>query len=177
MRHVGVDVDGVGMNVGTGARVVHASDRFGDREECFGGDTMGHWNVARINRILDACAAPVVIMPIPRANMLEMARVGKPDINRSQAYALLGAASMPPLSFVSFPDSKGGFQCMMVDGHHRMLAMHMLGVESVPARILPPELADDVRIIEIYEVAVFPEPQFPKKSVAIDAHVREVANV
>ena len=141
-------------------RVLHAADTIFGRDECFGGDRLGHWNVARINRILDAMSAPIVHLPIPADTRMAMARVGAPDPNKAQLYAIMGVASMPPLSFVQMPGgAPDEVRQMMVDGHHRMLALVHLAVD-VPARILPASLADDVRIVEMSEIAVFPDPAF-----------------
>jgi hypothetical protein len=156
VTRVEVDLDGVSMTVTRQMRLQHASDFPNGREECFGGDTMGHWNVARINRILDACYAPIVQLPMPADVILGLARVGKPDLRRARQHAERGLATMPPLSFVSFVDADDVVQCLLVDGHHRMMALHFLDVAAVPARVLPPALADDVRIVEMTETALMP---------------------
>lgn len=166
MRTIEFDNGGVRMTAVRQQMLRHASDLPDGHEECFGGDTMGHWNVARINRLLDAFAAPVVAMPIPRPVILSMARVGKPDEARARAHAARGIAGMPPLSFVSF-EMSDELKCLLVDGHHRMLALHYMGADSVPARVLPPSLADDVRIVEIAEAVVFPAMSLPRNSVRI----------
>lgn len=159
----------VRMTVTREMRLRHVSDSPGPNGVAFGGDRMGQWNVSRILRILDAMGAPTIAMPINQPTMLNMARVGDPDLGRAQSYARMGRASMPPLTFVALPageDTKT-LRTMLVDGHHRMLALCLLGTTIVPARVLPPELADDVRIVEMIEAAVFPTPDFAMNEVEI----------
>jgi hypothetical protein len=151
----------VRMTAHRGMRLRHVSDTPGPMGLTFGGDTMGHWNVDRINRLLDAFHAPVVRMPLPRENMIGMARVGAPDAAIVSRYASKPLATMPPLSFVAFGVEDAGelgIATLLVDGHHRMAALALMNATAVPARVLPPTLADDVRIVEMGEFATFPEP-------------------
>ena len=97
-----------------------------------------------------------------------MGKVGAPDMVRVGRYAAMGPLSMPPLSFVSLP-SEGAREArtMLVDGHHRITALALLQIEIVPVRILPLALTDDVRIVEMGEVAIFPEFRQPANQVDI----------
>ncbi len=54
---------------------------------------------------------------------------------------------------------------LLVDGHHRMMALYLLGVTSVPARVLPFLLVDDVRVVEMSQIVTFPEPTFTGRRV------------
>lgn len=167
---VRVDNDGVPMTVMHQMRLRHASDTVVGMGVIFGGDIMGHWNVDRINRILDAMTAPVRDLVIPKDNMRAMARVGAPDMAKAGRYMARGAASMPPLTFVAIGAAGGRVtndSIMLVDGHHRMMALFMLGARSVPARVLPAELEQDVRVLEVAEVAIFPDPQALPHSVRV----------
>lgn len=151
----------VRMTAARGMRLRHVSDTPGPMGVCFGGDTMGHWNVDRINRLLDAFDAPVIRMPLPHANMVGMARVGAPDMTVVRRYTRMGLATMPPLSFIAFGVEDAGeieIATLLVDGHHRMMALAMMGAAAVPARVLPPTLVDDVRVVEMSEFVTFPEP-------------------
>ena len=165
-----VDNDGVAMTVRREMRLRHASDTVVDTGIVFGGDTMGHWNVDRINRLLDAFNAPVREIQLAESVMRNMAAVGAPDLARVSRYVALPRSTMPPLSFVAFMvrDEHGlKVRSMMIDGHHRLLALAMNGASSIPIRILPPELADDVRVVEMLEAAVFPEPRMPEREVEL----------
>lgn len=159
------DNDGVRMSARREMRLRHVSDTWTDADQALGGDTLGHWNVTRINRLLDAFDAPIVRLPIARETMVAMARVGAPDAQRAGRYAGMGVASMPPLSFVAVRGAPDAVTSMLVDGHHRMLALSLLDAKFVPARVLPPSLADDVRIVEMSEAAVFPAHTLPKNEV------------
>ncbi|MBB3691490.1 hypothetical protein [Sphingomonas sp. BK580] len=151
------------MTVTREMRLRHVSDIARGDGVVFGGDSMGHWNVDRINRILDAMEAPTRQLSLPPAAMHGMAMVGAPDPVKVEAYVRMGLSHMPPLTFVSLdePEKQAGsiIRTMLVDGHHRMAALFVMGVGSVPARVLPRELERDVRVVELSEVAIFPEPQ------------------
>lgn len=166
-----VDVGGVPVTVTREMRLRHVSDTAADRGVVFGGDQMGHWNVDRINRILDALDAPVHQLRIPIEVMRNMARVGAPDAALAKRYAHAGLGGMPPLSFVSFEEPNlnagGTVRTMLVDGHHRMLALAFLGASAVPARILPRELEHDVRVVEIAQVCMFPAEVKPTREVEL----------
>ncbi|WP_174297243.1 hypothetical protein [Sphingomonas bacterium] len=158
----------VRMSAERGTVLRHASDTPGDMGVVFGGDTLGHWNVDRINRILDAFDAPVHHLPVPIEKMLGMARVGDPDPDRAHRYAAQGLATMPPLSFVSMVLDRTGpstLTTLLVDGHHRMMALYLLDVTVVPARVLPSQLVDDVRVVEMSQLVTFPEPTFSGRRV------------
>lgn len=166
-----VDNDGVAMTVMREMRLRHVSDTARGDGVVFGGDAMGHWNVDRINRILDAMSAPVRDLRIPLQAMRGMASVGAPDPARVAVYASLGTGSMPPLTFVSL-EADGDqptdtIRTMLVDGHHRMGALYLLNAGTVPARVLPRELSRDVRVVELSEVAVFPEPRVTTNEVEL----------
>lgn len=166
-----VNADGVAITVTREMRLRHVSDTASDRGAVFGGDEMGHWNVDRINRILDALEAPIHQLRIPAEVMHSMARVGAPDVRLAKNYARAGLASMPPLSFVSFEEPSlndaGTVRTMLVDGHHRMLALVIMGASAVPARILPRELEHDVRVVEIAQVCLFPATVKPAREVEL----------
>lgn len=158
------------MTVGREKRLRHVSDTVIDTGVVFGGDTMGHWNVDRVNRLLDAFDAPVREISLPVSVMRNMAAVGAPDPIRAARYVAMPRATIPPLTFVAFmaQDEHGAkVQSMMIDGHHRMLALAIIGAPSIPIRVLPPGLADDVRVAEVCEVAIFPEPRMPKNEVEL----------
>lgn len=161
------DIGGVRMTARKEVRLRHVSDTPPGGGAAFGGDTLGQWNVDRINRILDSMDAPVVQLPIDPITMRAMAKVGAPDMVQVGRYVARGLRTMPPLSFIAIDLGDGHKRTMMVDGHHRMMALAMLDAPTVPVRVLPAALADDVRIVEMYECAVFPALQWPTNEVEI----------